>query len=229
MFRGDRSEHQAKFVSDVNLPDRATVKPNESLTKVWKVQNTGETAWPAGTKLVSIGRAHIPQNFTLDAEEFDVPLAKPGEIVDVVARMKAPSADKKDTPLFALFRLVADRAPFGDKLWIDVRLGDAEVVPSPPVQQPAPQTPVPVVKPVEQPAPTPVGPVVTPKPAVVETKATPAAPKEVPFAGDAHPMVIQLRALHNMGFTNLELNTYLLQQNNGNVQKVCDFLLNALQ
>jgi next-to-BRCA1 protein 1 len=58
-------------------------------------------------------------------------------------------------------------------------------------------------------------------------------PVPVPVASapvqEAEKYPVQMEALKSMGWDNRELNTYLLEQNNGNVQKVCNWLLEQMK
>jgi len=66
-------------------------------------------------------------------------------------------------------------------------------------------------------------PIKTPESRAPEQPKAPEKPKEV------GKYAIQMKALASMGFKNEELNMFLLEANNGNVQTVCEHLLQNLR
>jgi len=46
---------QARFVEHVNLPDGTEILPGTEFTKIWRLKNTGDKAWPENTRLVFTG------------------------------------------------------------------------------------------------------------------------------------------------------------------------------
>ena len=43
------------WIEDVTIPDGTNLKPNESFTKTWLVQNSGGCAWPPGFTFQNVG------------------------------------------------------------------------------------------------------------------------------------------------------------------------------
>lgn len=75
-----------KFVSDVSIPDNTPVKPGQSFTKTWKVQNSGSCAWDAGFKFQSTG------GDAMGATAFTLPASvASGATYDISVPMTAPS------------------------------------------------------------------------------------------------------------------------------------------
>jgi len=67
-------------------------------------------------------------------------------------------------------------------------------------------------------------------PAQDVTKASPEASKDTTKAGKfVTKWPIQMAALHNMGFDNEELNEFMLDKEKGNVQSVCNWLLEKMR
>jgi len=233
---------KARLVKDETLPDRSVVLPSQTLIKTWKMENNGVLPWPKGTKLMFIKG---DQNL-LTEHFFEVPCAKPGEAVDVSAVITTPSLDRRNSDSngrhTAVFRLRDDAGnPFGPRLWCDVMVAAIDVKPTSEekaVPAAAAVVSVPAVAPgaPESAAAAPAAPV-TPivplaAPAAPEDKAAPASAASASAgaapAAAAEQYAVQLQVLAGMGFQNRDLNLYLLQHNNGNVQKVCEFLLNTL-
>jgi hypothetical protein len=91
---GDRAD----FVKDVTIPDGATVLPNQSFTKTWRLINTGATTWKTTYKLVfSDGTQMGTQTST--PVPVDVP---PGKTVDISINMIAPSSEGSYTGFWVL-------------------------------------------------------------------------------------------------------------------------------
>jgi len=107
----------AKFIEDGEPYDRASVPANATLIKRWKVQNDGLKAWPAGTKAIFMrGDREL-----LDAEEFPVQIAQPGETVEVCAVLRTPSIPGRYSAFLRLADVSeSDRQPFGPRFWCDV-------------------------------------------------------------------------------------------------------------
>jgi len=96
----DTEEKEKKFrmvwLKDVTLwdplqeiPDRTIVKGGSTAVKTWQVQNPSKSPqWPEGTKLILISSS----NQEVSAKtEFHVPLASPGEVLEISATLKAPT------------------------------------------------------------------------------------------------------------------------------------------
>ncbi|GAG95996.1 unnamed protein product, partial [marine sediment metagenome] len=104
----------SKFISDGNIPDNSVTQPKQLLLKSWIVKNTGKKSWLPGTKLIFTRG----DEFLLTQDEFDVPIAKKGETVEVSALIKTPNECGNYSAYFSL----ADkhRNPFGERLWIKI-------------------------------------------------------------------------------------------------------------
>ncbi|BGP14671.1 hypothetical protein JCM10213_001619 [Rhodosporidiobolus nylandii] len=111
------------FVSDITVLDGSVVPAGAIFTKVWAVRNDGKSAWPAGCRLVHVGgfcskAAAIPT--------CDLPIAAPGEIVELQVEVKAPESNGR---LMNFWRVqTADGEYVGERLWVDITVeseGDA--------------------------------------------------------------------------------------------------------
>jgi hypothetical protein len=76
----------AKFVTDVTIPDGLAVPPAQSAHKVWRLQNTGTCPWDSGTLLKFIGGFQMSAPLTVT-----FPATPPGGTVDIGTTMYAPS------------------------------------------------------------------------------------------------------------------------------------------
>lgn len=80
------SSDDAAFGSDLSLPDGSIVSPNQSLTKTWRLQNSGFTTWGSGYQLVFL------RGDRMGAPAFiNVPSTAPGQNVDLSVTITAPS------------------------------------------------------------------------------------------------------------------------------------------
>lgn len=78
--------NKAKFISET-VPDHTVFSPNESFTKTWRLENIGTCTWNTSYRVVlqsgdALGM-HSAQYFTQ--------IIKPGERMDVLLQLKAPS------------------------------------------------------------------------------------------------------------------------------------------
>merc|ERR1711871_434201 len=103
---------RAKYVKD---PDSKAlvVVPNEVFKHTWKIKNTGESAWPQGVVLKSVGGDDIKGSGTR------VTLLElgPGETIDVPLTFTAPSQEGR---FISYWRLSHNDKKFGDRMWVDM-------------------------------------------------------------------------------------------------------------
>jgi hypothetical protein len=81
--------NQAKFVSDVSVPDGAEFSPNANFTKTWRLKNTGSCTWTSGYDIIfHNGDAMNAPN----AVQITSGTVAPGGVVDVSVNMQAPAS-----------------------------------------------------------------------------------------------------------------------------------------
>jgi len=117
----------ARFVRDVTIFDGTQMAPSTPFTKIWRIKNTGEVAWPPGTRMLFVGGDQM-------SSEMSVPLSRatavqPGEEVDVAVEMVAPSDLGR---YLGYWRLVGPhgRRKFGQRVWCHVQVVDPEEPPA---------------------------------------------------------------------------------------------------
>jgi len=131
----------AHFVRDLNLPDGVGVVPGETLKKGWEFENPSTTAWPEGSKLVfSLGSKELLVD---SVEEFPVPLAKPGEKVQVSCPIRVPNKPGRFQASFIL--VDKDKIPFeGHRCWVQLMIAEDEKKSAPAEpEDPKPEAPKP--------------------------------------------------------------------------------------
>jgi next-to-BRCA1 protein 1 len=55
-------ELDAQFVQDVTMFDETELAPGTEFTKIWRLRNSGSSAWPPQTQLVHVGGDDICSN-----------------------------------------------------------------------------------------------------------------------------------------------------------------------
>jgi hypothetical protein len=109
-----RAPLSAHFVRHETLPDGSTLLPKTSFVKIWTVQNSGASAWPAGCRLVTVGGDAL----SVDIESDPLPPVLPGTEIAVMLDAKAPSAVGSFTQFFRMAD--AHGTVFGERLWISI-------------------------------------------------------------------------------------------------------------
>ena len=108
----------AAFVSDVALPDGSIVSSNLSLTKTWRMRNTGTATWGSGYQLAFVGgeRMRAP-------DAVDVPGTAPGQEADISVNLVSPNQSGEHTGYWQL------RNPqgtyFGPRIWVKINVHPA--------------------------------------------------------------------------------------------------------
>mmetsp|Transcript_2384 Transcript_2384/g.5443 ORF Transcript_2384/g.5443 Transcript_2384/m.5443 type:complete len:408 (+) Transcript_2384:1060-2283(+) len=106
----------AHFVKDLTFPDDVVVAPGQPIRKAWLIKNTGEVAWPVGTKLVSLEGSTFGQGAKTVIEV----QVKKGEQFKLTVDLVAPVETGKFTSRFQLVSPEGER--FGHKYWINVQV-----------------------------------------------------------------------------------------------------------
>ena len=82
----DQTYNQARFVEDVTIEDRTLMDPGEEFTKIWRLENVGESTWTTDYQIV------FSSGYQMDAPSaVNLPeIVAPGETVDISLDMVAP-------------------------------------------------------------------------------------------------------------------------------------------
>ena len=75
------------FARDVTIPDGTPFYPGTPFVKTWALKNSGTCAWASGFSLKHVSGAPMSA-----PPQVAVPLAMPGEVVNVSVQMKAPTS-----------------------------------------------------------------------------------------------------------------------------------------
>jgi next-to-BRCA1 protein 1 len=193
---------KAHFVRDVTVPDGSALRPGQRVLKTWSMKNSGKVYWPRDTKLVFVGGQLSP----IESEEQPlIPLAAPGEVVDVSVRLQMPDKPGRYTGYYRLS--YGEGARFGNRIWIDVLVSDSASTSAKGVFDKALEVVTNIFK-GEKPK---------------ESKKTEEEkPKEAPAKFEFESELLQLKA---MGFKDEHKLKELLLSSKGNVQRVANQLL----
>lgn len=105
----------AKFVTDVTIPDGARLSPGVRFTKTWKVRNAGTSTWGDGYLLAFLGDSRME-----GPEAVAVPLTKPGESAELSVELKAPDSPGHHRSAWQLKSPAGE--PFGDILRVEIEV-----------------------------------------------------------------------------------------------------------
>ncbi len=88
-------EYKAAFIADVTFPDNFVIAPDEYITKIWRVKNTGTCAWgPSGQGPKNVDRLIFTGGILLGASPYvmlpDDGIVVPGETFDMRVNMQTP-------------------------------------------------------------------------------------------------------------------------------------------
>jgi len=103
----------SRFVANVSIRDGTQFEPGESFVKIWKLRNEGNIAWPENTRL-----GHVGGDKLSTIEAVTVPALPPGQDVDVVVDMVAPTKAGRYVSYWRLAQPNGER--FGQRVWVDI-------------------------------------------------------------------------------------------------------------
>jgi len=226
-------KYNAEFVSDSTIPDGSNCVGGAVLRKVWLIKNTGTTAWPLGTTIKWIGGLVAPTS-GISHTQPELPLAKAGETVEVAVEVQVPTQGGRHTGFFTLATLpLKDQKPsssdyFGPKLWTEVVVVEFDANNNPTKTSEAKYT-----KKDEPKKDEPKKDDKKDEPKKDDKKDEPKKvsepkkdePKKTEPPKPPTKWINELSQLKSMGFTDTELNSYLLGSNAGDVQKVVAWLI----
>ena len=113
-------DFDADFVTDVTIPDDTQLAPDAVFTKTWRMHNTGTCVWGPGTlwSFDSGDKMDGPDLIT-------VPTTQPGDTVDIVVHLAAPTTPGNYTGVWRMRR--PDGETFGMSAFVRIVVTDAEV------------------------------------------------------------------------------------------------------
>ncbi|KAJ7193347.1 hypothetical protein GGX14DRAFT_589198, partial [Mycena pura] len=111
---------RAAFLDDVTLPDGQNFPPGAEFMKCWRVVNSGDVEWPAGTELVWVAGEKFARGHT-GPGSVSIGMVKAGAEVDLwTGELKAPEVAGRFVSYWRLRD--AEGNLFGDNIWIDINV-----------------------------------------------------------------------------------------------------------
>lgn len=106
---------KAVFVSDVTIPDGDVVAAGTTISKTWRIRNGGSSSWSAGYTLAFAGDEQMN-----GPDSVPLPVALPGELVEVGVSLQAPLAPGIHRSLWRARN--PEGQLFGDLLDVEIRV-----------------------------------------------------------------------------------------------------------
>jgi next-to-BRCA1 protein 1 len=108
---------QARYLSDVTVPDGQVFPPGAEFVKSWKMMNEGECDWPETTQLVFIAGESLGVT-----QGVKVGAVKAGTSIDLwTGELKAPEFPGR---YVSYWRLKNEGQLFGSSIWIDITVAE---------------------------------------------------------------------------------------------------------
>lgn len=109
------------FIRDVTVWDGTVMRPFSRFTKIWRMRNNGEIAWPFGTQLVWVRGDHLrgPDSAELEIPEMGFPVD--GEL-DVAVDFVAPAILGQYMSYWQMISPSGQK--FGEEVWVIIQVDD---------------------------------------------------------------------------------------------------------
>jgi len=108
----------ARHVKDVTVEDGTEIAANTPFIKTWRMRNDGQTAWPAGCRLLFVSRNGDNMR---GPESVAVPVegpVEPGQEVDIAVPLVAPAEPGRYTGYWRL--VTSEGRKFGQRVWVSI-------------------------------------------------------------------------------------------------------------
>ena len=113
------SPDSATFISHITLPEGTVVSPGQSLTKTWRLNNTGTSTWGSGYQLVFRSGEQMGAPGAVN-----VPSTAPGQTADISVPMTSPTGGGLHVGNWSM------RNPqgtyFGDPVWVKINISGSQ-------------------------------------------------------------------------------------------------------
>jgi hypothetical protein len=107
--------NNATFVQDITVADGSPFNPNQALTKIWQIKNTGSLTWGPGYHWVFDGGDKMG-----GPDAVDVPYVSPGQTWSPSVSLTAPTKPGTYQGYWRLQDLEGRR--FGSQVWVQIRV-----------------------------------------------------------------------------------------------------------
>ncbi|KAL9434137.1 hypothetical protein AB3S75_028882 [Citrus x aurantiifolia] len=114
-----RSRLDSCFILDVNVLDGTMIAPSTPFTKIWRMRNTGNLAWPRGSQLVWIGGDKFSDGVSVEIEVPADGVPVEGEI-DIAVDFTAPELPGR---YISYWRMSSPSGvKFGQRVWVLIQV-----------------------------------------------------------------------------------------------------------
>jgi next-to-BRCA1 protein 1 len=195
----------ARFVTDVTIPDGMAMAPGQKFVKIWKLRNEGKIVWPEGTCLEHVGGDKVSS-----VSSVPVPATSPDEEIDVAVDMTAPIKPGRYVSFWKLCHV--DGTRFGQRVWVDIFVGSEDKPESAVSSQPSHSMDI--------------EPPLTKKGSEIPIAESVTEGSNDDDKSTAPTVSSEVKQLLDMGFTNAEHIQQLLDENNNDMIKTVQTLIN---
>lgn len=114
-----RSRLDSCFILDVNVLDGTMMAPSTPFTKIWRMRNTGNLAWPRGSQLVWIGGDRFSDGVSVEIEVPADGVPVEGEL-DIAVDFTAPELPGR---YISYWRMSSPSGvKFGQRVWVLIQV-----------------------------------------------------------------------------------------------------------
>jgi hypothetical protein len=107
----------AKFVSDVSVPDGTRFAPGTRFIKTWRLRNTGTCTWTSDYSIFFLNGSKMSGTSPQDLDFVNI---KPGETIDISIELVAPSQYGNHTGYWQLQN--ESKAAFGEGFYVQIQV-----------------------------------------------------------------------------------------------------------
>jgi polar amino acid transport system substrate-binding protein len=131
--------HSMKWVADLTYDDYGmksppVLNPGQKFTKTWRVRNSGTCAWGADFQLVFVSGTRMSGQPLVIGKSVPV-----GATADLSVNLVAPTAPGTYQGIWQMRDNQA--VPFGERIWVGIRVPGPPATPTPPGPPPTPAVP----------------------------------------------------------------------------------------
>ncbi len=126
------------FVADISIADDTVIPPGVGFLKTWRIRNSGNCPWPAGTNWVFVGGSQMG-----GPDAVPVAVTNPGETADVSVYLITPTTPGTYIGYWTL--RLPDGRTLSQRYFVRIIVPAPTATALPPTATPLPITPTPVV------------------------------------------------------------------------------------
>ncbi|KAJ8752073.1 hypothetical protein K2173_001100 [Erythroxylum novogranatense] len=117
--RPARAKLDSRFISDVNVLDGTMMAPSTPFTKIWRMRNSGNIAWPHGVKLMWTGGSKLSRSNIADIEIPASGIPGGGEL-DIAVDFTSPERPGRYVSYWKMAS--PSFVKFGQRIWVEIEV-----------------------------------------------------------------------------------------------------------